>query len=85
MRSKLPPRVALPVLIQHLKLPMVLRAEDPAIAMQQLGVVVAATPVFTLCIARDWLALEDAVAQIISWHQEALGDAVASRDPAVVA
>jgi hypothetical protein len=70
VRSRLRPRAALPVLIQHLKLPPLLQAEDPALVMEQLGAIVAATPVFALRITRDWSALDDVVAQIIAWHSE---------------
>ena len=70
VRSRLRPRAAVPVLIQHLKLPPLLQAEDPALVMEQLGAIVGATPVFTLRITRDWSVLDAVVEQIIAWHSE---------------
>jgi hypothetical protein len=68
IRSLLQPRTALPLLIQHLKLPTVVRSDDPARAMKQLGVVAAAVPVYSLRVPRDWSALSAAVTQIVKWH-----------------
>ena len=68
IRSLSQPRTALPLLIQHLKLPTVIRSDDPARAMKQLGVVAAAVPVYSLRVPRDWSALSAAVTQIIEWH-----------------
>lgn len=68
IRSLVQPRRALPLLIQHLKLPTVIRSDDPAQAMKQLGVVATAVPVFSLRVTRDWSALSAAVTQITEWH-----------------
>ena len=67
-RRLLPPRSAVPALMQHIKLAPVIRAEDPALYMQQLGVIVRSVPVFELRVARDWAAVDKVVAQLMAWH-----------------
>lgn len=69
-RRLIPPRVAIPLLIQHLKLGAIVEPEYPASTMQQLGAIVASVPVFELRIARSWSAIDVGVAQIIKWHRE---------------
>ena len=75
-RRLIPPRVAVPLLIQHLKLGALLRPEYPARKMKQLGAIVASVPVFELEIARNWSAIDVAVTQIIDWHRETAALAV---------
>jgi energy-coupling factor transporter ATP-binding protein EcfA2 len=75
-RRLIPPRVALPLLIQHLKLGAMVRPEYPASTMQQLGAIVASVPVFELKIARSWSVIDASVAQIIDWHGETVLPAV---------
>jgi hypothetical protein len=67
-RRLLPPRTAVPALMQHLKLGPVIRAEDPALYMRQLGAIVHSVPVFELCVPRDWAVVDKVVTQLIAWH-----------------
>lgn len=69
-RRLIPPRVAVPLLIQHLKLGAVVKPEYPATTMKQLGAIVASVPVFELGIVRSWSAIDFAVAQLTDWHGE---------------
>lgn len=75
-RRLIPPRMAVPLLIQHLKLGAMVRPEYPAITMHQLGAIVASVPVFELRIARSWSAIDASVTQIIDWHGESVLPAV---------
>src|SRR4051812_33926537 len=67
-RQLLPPRLAVPALIQHIKLGPVMRAGDPAHYMQQLGVIARAVPVYELRVPRDWAVVDEVVAEILAWH-----------------
>jgi energy-coupling factor transporter ATP-binding protein EcfA2 len=83
-RRLIPPRAALPLLIQHLKLGAMVRPEYPASTMQQLGAIVASVPVFELRIARGWSVIDASVTQIIDWHGETVLPAVrAAGSPAL--
>jgi hypothetical protein len=75
-RRLIAPRVALPLMIQHLKLGAIVRPEYPASTMHQLGAIVASVPVFELRIARSWSAIDATVTQIIDWHGETVLPAV---------
>lgn len=68
-RRLIPPRTALPLLIQHLKLGAVVQPEYPVTTMKQLGAIVGSVPVFELGIARSWSAIDVAVGRIIDWHR----------------
>jgi energy-coupling factor transporter ATP-binding protein EcfA2 len=67
-RRLLSPRSAVPSLLQHIKLGPVIRAEDPAHYMQQLGEIVGSVPVFELRVPRDWAAVDMVVEQLMAWH-----------------
>jgi len=67
-RRLLRPTLAVPALMQHLKLGPVVRREDPARLVKQLGEIASAVPVFELSVARDWSVVDDVVERVIAWH-----------------
>lgn len=69
-RRLLSPRMAVPALMQHVKLGPVLRAEDPVQLLQQLGVIACSVPVFELRVTKNWMVVDQVVAQIMGWHAE---------------
>jgi len=69
-RHLLPPRLAVPALMQHVKLGPVIRAEDPAHYMQRLGVIARTVPVFELRVPRDWSVVDHVVTQLLAWHSQ---------------
>lgn len=77
-RRLIPPRVAVPLMIKHLKLGAIVRPEYPASTMHQLGAILASVPVFELRITRSWSEIDASVAQIIEWHSETVLPAVRS-------
>lgn len=74
-RRLLPPRAAVPALMQHIKLGPVVRAEDPVQLMQQLGTIARSVPVFELRVTRNWTVVDQVVAQLMAWHLESEGEA----------
>jgi hypothetical protein len=81
-RRLLPPRAAVPALMQHIKLGPVVRAEDPPHFMQQLGVIVRSVPVYELRVPRDWTVIDRVVAQVLAWH---IGTEVDRKEPVFAA
>jgi hypothetical protein len=69
-RRLVPPTAAVPVLMRHLKLEPVMRREDPARLMKQLGAIVQSVPVYELHFSRDWSAIGDVVDRVIAWHAD---------------
>jgi hypothetical protein len=57
--------------MQHLKLGPVIRPEDPARMMQQLGAIVRAIPIYGLRVTKNWEVIDEVVAQVIAWHSVA--------------
>ena len=84
-RLLLSPRLAVPALMQHIKLGPVIRAEDPAFYMQQLGLIARSVPVYELRLPRDWAAVDDVVAEILAWHGGPEADRVAATSASVSA
>jgi hypothetical protein len=52
----------------HLKLGPVVRREDPARLVKQLGAIANAVPVFQLRVSRDWSAVDNVVETMLAWH-----------------
>jgi energy-coupling factor transporter ATP-binding protein EcfA2 len=69
-RRLVPPTAAVPVLMQHLKLGPVMRREDPARLMKQLGAIVQSVPVYELSFSRDWSVVGEVVERLIAWHAD---------------
>jgi hypothetical protein len=74
-RRLIPPRAAVGLLIQHLKLGAVVPSDFPEKSMKQLADIAALVPVFELRIARDWSSFDSTVAQIVDWHCETAASA----------
>jgi len=67
-RRLMKPTSAVAGLMPHLKLGPVVRREDPARLVRQLGAIASAVPVFELRVSRDWSAVDDVVETMIGWH-----------------
>jgi hypothetical protein len=75
-RIPMKPTSAVAALMRHLKLGPVVRREDPARLVRQLGAIANTVPVFELKVTRDWSAVDDVVETMIGWHT---GPSVAAR------
>lgn len=69
-RRPVPPTPAIPALMRHLKLGLVVRPEDPARVVRQLGAIASSVPVFALSVSHDWTVVDEVVARILAWHAE---------------
>jgi hypothetical protein len=69
-RRLIHPTAAMPALIQHLKLGILIGRDYPAKTMKSLAAIVASVPVFELKIVRDWSTIDEVVGQIYEWHGE---------------
>jgi hypothetical protein len=76
-RRSMKPTLAVAALMPHLKLGPVVRREDPARLVRQLGAIANAIPVFQLRVSRDWSAVDSVVETMIGWHTT--GDAAVAR------
>lgn len=72
------PRAALPALMQHLKLGLVVRDGTPPRVLAQLGALARSVPVYELRITRDWSRLGELAARLLAWHAT---EPVGARDP----
>jgi hypothetical protein len=69
-RRTVPPTSAIPALMRHLKLGLVVRPEDPARVVRQLGAIASSVPIFALSVSHDWSVLDEVVAEVLAWHAE---------------
>jgi hypothetical protein len=67
-RTSMNPTSAVVALMPHIKLGPVVKPEDPARHVRQLGAIANAVPVFRLRVARDWSAVDNVVETMIAWH-----------------
>jgi hypothetical protein len=67
-RTVMKPTSAVAALMPHLKLGPVVRREDPARLVKQLGAIANAVPVFQLRVSRDWSAVDNVVETMLAWH-----------------
>lgn len=74
-RRLIPPRVALPMLMQHLKLGLIVRPGTPVLMLQRLGALSRTVPVYELRVTRDWTRIDELARQVIAWHDVAAAPA----------
>lgn len=67
-RRLVSPRAALPALMQHLKLGLVVRPGTPHRVLEQLAALTRTVPVYELRVARDWSRLGELAAHLLAWH-----------------
>jgi hypothetical protein len=68
VRQLVPPRAAVPALMQHLKLGLVVRPGTPHRVLEQLAALTRAVPVYELRVARDWSRLGELAVHLLAWH-----------------
>jgi hypothetical protein len=76
-RRAVPPTSAIPAMMRHLKLGLVVRPEDPARVIRHLGAIASSVPVFELRVSHDWTVVDEVVAHVLAWHAEPCAAATA--------
>ncbi|HJP59592.1 MAG TPA: hypothetical protein VJ865_06320 [Gemmatimonadaceae bacterium] len=74
IKRALEPRMAIGVLLRHLRLGTVIDRTFAPTRMKQLADVLSSVPVYELDLARDWSAIDGVARQIVAWHSKAPAD-----------